>query len=203
MKIVKTLLILLITNLIWSCGKVREARNAVESIKNLEKTVEQSNDKMQERRAKGDTLAIPYKDLQAYLPSSVSGFEKDGNPSGESVNAMGMSYSVANQRFKKGEATLNISLMDYNAAMGALTMATTMLSSGYSVDNDTEHIGSIKFDQEEVKGWEDFKKKDKRGTITAVVNDRFLISIEASNIENTENLQEIIKSIDLKKLSGM
>ncbi len=203
MKILKILLILLSVSLIWSCGKIREAANVVETVTNLEKTTQQSSDKMKERQAKGDTVAIPYKDLQAYLPSSVSNFEKDGEPSGESVNAMGMSYSVANQRFSKGDSKLNVSLMDYNAAFGVLSMATTMLSSGYSVDNDTEHIGSVKFDQEGMKGWEDFKKKEKRGTLTAVINDRFLINIEASNIESTESLQEIVKSMDLKKLLEM
>jgi hypothetical protein len=203
MKTLKTILTLLSVSLFLSCGKVREAANVVEAVTNLEKTTQQSSDKMKERQERGDTLAIPYKDLQGYLPSSVSDFEKDGEPSGESVNAMGMSYSVANQMFSKGDSKINISLMDYNAAFGVLSMATTMLSSGYSVDNDTEHIGSVKFEQEGMKGWEDFKKKEKRGTVTVVINDRFLINIEASNIESTERLQEIVKSMDLKKLSEM
>ena len=65
--------------------------------------VKQAQDRWAERKAKGDTLAMPYKDLQAYLPD-VSGYTKEGGPKGSQVNMPGMgSWSQTDQAYTNGE----------------------------------------------------------------------------------------------------
>ena len=60
-----------------------------EVAKKMGEEVKQAQDRWAERKAKGDTLAMPYKDLQAYLPD-VNGYTKDGGPKGSQVNMPGM-----------------------------------------------------------------------------------------------------------------
>jgi hypothetical protein len=197
-----SVLFLLIGVLLFSCGKVRDAANAAEGLKNYAEGMKESASKMEERKAKGDTVSMPYAELQKLLPSGISGFTKEGDPKGESINMVGMSYSTASQVYKNGDAQITVNIMDYNASYAAFGAATAMFSTGFSVDNDQEHLGAIDLGITGVKAWEDVKKKEKRSTIMAGVNDRFLVSVEGSNVE-TDAVKDAIKAVDFNKLSGM
>jgi hypothetical protein len=188
--------------LILSCGKVKEATNAAEGLKNYAEGLKESTSKIEERKAKGDTISIPYADLQKMLPSSISGYNKEGDPKGESINMMGMSYSTASQVYKSGDGEITLNIMDYNASYAAFGAATAMFATGFSVDNDQEHLGAIDLGISGVKAWEDVKKKEKRSTVMAGVNDRFLVTAEGRNVE-TDAVKAAIKSVDFNKLAGM
>jgi hypothetical protein len=188
--------------LILSCGKVKEAANAAEGLKNYAEGLKESTSKMEERKAKGDTISIPYTDLQKMLPSSISGYNKEGDPKGESINMMGMSYSTASQVYKSGEGEITLNIMDYNASYAAFGAATAMFATGFSVDNDQEHLGAIDLGISGVKAWEDVKKKEKRSTVMAGVNDRFLVTAEGRNVE-PDAVKAAIKSVDFNKLASL
>jgi hypothetical protein len=188
--------------IVLSCGKVKEATNAAEGLKNYAEGLKESTSKMEERKAKGDTIAMPYSELQKLLPSSISGYNKDGDPKGESINMMGMSYSTASQVYKSGDGEITVNVMDYNASYAGFGAATAMFATGFSVDNDQEHIGAIDLGISGVKAWEDVKKKEKRSTVMAGVNDRFLVTAEGRNVE-PDAVKEAIKSVDFNKLAGM
>lgn len=91
----KSLLFIAGILIVVSCGKVRDAANAAEGLKNYAEGMKESASKMEERKAKGDTISMPYTDLQKLLPSNIAGYIKDGDPKGESMNMVGMSYSTA------------------------------------------------------------------------------------------------------------
>ena len=188
--------------LILSCGKVKEAANAAEGLKNYAEGMKESASKMEKRKAKGDTISIPYKELQKMLPSSIAGFTKDGEPSGRSVNMVGMSYSMATQAFKSGDGEITINIMDYNASYAAFGVATSMFASGLSMDDDQEHIGTVDLGITGVKAWENVRKKEKSSSVTAGVNDRFLVTAEGRNVEPNA-VKEAIKSVNLGKLSEL
>jgi hypothetical protein len=201
-KILFPVLFMLVGVMLFSCGKVKDAANAAEGLKNYAEGMKESADKMVERRAKGDTVSMPYGELQKLLPSSIVGYTKDGEPKGESVNMAGMSYSTASQVYKNGDAEITINIMDYSASYAAFGAATAMFSTGFSVDNDQEHLGAVDLGISDVKAWEDVKKKEKKSTIIAGVNERFLVTAEGRNVE-ADFVKEAVKSVDLKKLAGM
>lgn len=188
--------------MLLSCGKVKDATNAAEGLKNYAEGMKESANKMEERRAKGDTVSMPYSELQKLLPSSISGYTKDGVPKGESVNMAGMSYSTASQVFKNGDGEITVNIMDYSASYAAFGAATAMFSTGFSVDNDQEHLGAIDLGISGIKAWEDVKKKEKKSSIIVGVNERFLVTAEGRNVES-DMVKEAVKSVDLKKLAGM
>jgi hypothetical protein len=198
----KLTLLFLLVGLLFSCGKAREAANAAEGLKNYAEGMKESANKMEERRAKGDTVSMPYAELQKMLPSSISGYTKDGDPKGESVNMAGMSYSTASQVYKNGDAEITVNIMDYSASYAAFGAATAMIASGFSVDNDQEHIGAVDIGVSGIKAWEDVKKKEKKSTVMAGVNERFLVTAEGRNVE-VDAVKQAIKAVDLQKLAGM
>lgn len=195
-----------------SCGggkekeeeEVNVSKNPLEALvaagEAIEKSANAGETKMKERRAKGDTLAMPYADLQKYLPS-IDGYKMD-EPNGATVNMGAISYSSAEAKYKKGDNWVKISIIDYNQAYAMYSAATAMWAMGMSVDTPNEKAGGIKFG-DDVGGWEVFQKKNKNAAVTLGVGSRFWVNIEADNQENTDFVKSVAKSIDLSKLSAM
>jgi hypothetical protein len=196
--------LLLSAALLTSCDgvqKAKEAATAVQAAKSYAENVETGQKKAEERRAKGDTLALAYGELQKYLPASVEGYEKDGDPEGQTLNMAGASYSMAAQRYKKGDETLKITITDYNGAYALFGMATAVMATGYSMENADEKVGPV--DLGVGKGYEDIKKKDKTVSVMVGLSDRFFVQAEATNQENSDLVKEAIKRMELQKLASL
>ncbi len=195
-----------------SCGgnsnemKEEKPKNTVEAItqigEQMKKGSSDANTKMKERKAKGDTLAMNYKELQKYLPLSIDGY-KTGEPNGTSINMQGMSYSSAEATFKKDNGDhIKVTIIDYNAAYGIYTAATAMWAIGMNVETPEEKVSGIKMDNE-IGGWETFKKKRKDATVTLGVGYRFWVNIEANNQESTDFIKSVAKSMRLDDLAKL
>lgn len=174
---------------------------ATDAATSIQENMEAANKRLEERKAKGDTLAMPYKDLQAYLPT-VSGFEKDGGPSGSSTNMMGVSLSTCEQKFKKGDAQISVTLTDYNAGYAAFMGVTAMMKAGFSSEDDTQRTGPVKIDIEGVSAYETVRKQDKSASLVLAIADRFFIEIKGNNLDNTDALVEIAKGMKLSDLAA-
>jgi hypothetical protein len=158
--------------------------------------------KMKARKAKGDTLAMPYAELQKYLPNSVSGYKAE-KPAGSTINMTGMSYSMASIRFSKDNTNwVKITIMDYNKAYGIYNSVTAMWGSGMSIDSEQEKANGVKISNS-VAGWQDYKKTTKDATVSLGVGCRFWISVEASNQPDADMVLSVAKSMDLNKLSSL
>lgn len=203
MKSFNLLIISILALISFKCGNSKEAqalRNLSEVVKNAEKVGEElqkSEAKAAERKKRGDTLAMNYKDLQKYLPKSVKGYELDGEMSGQTTNMQGMSVSVAKAKYKKGDDFLNIELTDYNAAytlMAGLTMAWSM-----SIEDDEQVAKGCTIKGH--KGFETYKKKDKDANVVLGISDRFFVSANANNQTSTEVVKSALESIDIDGLA--
>lgn len=169
--------------------------------KEMGDAAKKSEDKMKERRAKGDTLAMHYSELQKYLPS-IDGYTMK-EPDGGSVNMTGMSYSNAEGRYKNDKGKrIKVTIIDYNQAFALYSTATAMWAMGLTVDSPSEKASGFKLD-DKTGGWESYKKKSKKATVTLGIGDRFWINVEAEDQENTDFAKEIAKSIDLSKLAAI
>lgn len=206
----RTVSIVVVALFAFACGKqLEELKNVAKVIENAPKAAEQmqkSNDvlqkRMEERRAKGDTLALHYTKLQEYLPTVPSGYTAE-KPTGETTNMMGMSYSRAGQIFTKGKDNLELTIVDYNQAYGLYQSATALWSLGMSIDNDSEISKSYSPGIEFVNGWESFKKHDHRAELFLGVGGRFWIEAHADNQHDMEMLKSIVKSMKLDAMSKM
>jgi len=171
--------------------------------KEMEKSAKENEGKMAARRAKGDTMAMPYAELQKLLPASVEGYKPDGEPDGGSVNMTGMSYSSAEQRYKNEKGDwLKVSIVDYNQAYAMYSSLTGLWAVGMSIDTPEEKANGVKLEND-IAGWEVFKKKSKNAIVTLGVGDRFWVNVEANNQSNTDLVKSVAQSVDLSKLSEL
>ena len=177
-------------------------KNPMGALMKMGENMQKQAEKMEKQQAeRKDAKAMHYEELMKYLPESVTGYKKE-EPKGESVEMSGMSFSSANVRFTKGNDDINVTLLDYNAAMSMYSMATAMWASGFKIDNSEETAQSISI-ADNINGWETLQKKSKNASLILGVNDRFLVTIEGNNQKNTDLFKEIAKSMDLKKLTGL
>jgi len=161
-----------------------------------------AEEKMKERRAKGDTLAMPYADLQKFLPASLDGYKADPMD-GASVNMGKMSYSTANIKFKKDNGDwVKVAIIDYNQAYQMYTTAAAVWGMGMSIDSPQEKANSLKLDNT-AGGWESYKKNTKDASLALGVGSRFYVTVEANNQADVQNIESIAKSVDLAKLNTL
>jgi hypothetical protein len=183
-------------------GAISALSNISKMSKNVEKNMNIAETKLKERRERGDTLAMHYEKLIQHLPTEISGYNRK-EPTGSSVNMAGMSYSNAEVRYENENGNfIKITLIDYNQAYGVYQSATAMWALGMSIDSPEEKSNGIKIN-EEVAGWETFKKKSKNAALTLGIGYRFWLNIEANNQENTDFVKEVAKKVDMDKLSAI
>src|SRR5688500_14754034 len=189
----KKILIVLCLPLIFtfsSCGdKDKENTETTTTEENTESTTDNTtpadqpavdkNSRYEQRKAKGDTLAMEYKALQAYL-LEVSGYAKEGGPSGSQFNAPGMgSWSEASQDYSSGEKRVSIKIVDYNSAYQALQGMTSIYAMGWKFEDDSKKQSPADLGIKDVGAYETIYKTDKRQELVVVVADRFFITLES------------------------
>ena len=177
-------------------------KNPMEALMKMGENMQKQAEKIEEKQKNRENAsAMHYEELMKYLPESIEDYEKN-EPKGESVEMGEMSFSSAEVRFKNQQDEIKITLLDYNAALSMYSMATAMWSTGFKIDNSKEKSQSVKL-TDEITGWETIQKKSKDASLILGINDRFLLTIEAENQENTDLLKEIAKQMDLSKLSSL
>lgn len=142
-----------------------------------------------------------YTDLQKYLPGSIAGYEA-GEPGGSTMTMQDMSYSSADIQFTGEDgAYVRISLLDYSGAVSMYQAATAMWSTGMSFEDDETMAKSFKL-EENIVGWEEFRKKLKEAQVALGIGERFFLTIEANKQNGTEFVKDIARGMDLSGLAS-
>jgi hypothetical protein len=181
--------------------KLKESQNTIGTLSG-EVPNRNAPDKRMERKAKGDTLALNYQVLQKYLPEEINGYRVTNIPEGETVELPGMSFSLAEKNYKKGDSQLNISLFDYNGAYGMYDGATALFSAGLPVKNEVEEA-QVFIMKDNIKGWEAYKRKEKKSELRIGIGERFYLTIKADKQEGTGQIKDIANKLPLDSLNNL
>ncbi len=212
MKNFSILIIIALSLAFFGCGEEMEqvkkaaevASKADDIAKQVEKDAGEAEKILAERKAEGDTLAIPYKDLQEMLPEEIDGY-KVKNTDGESAQMGEFSYSRAERVYENenGEK-LRIKLMDYNMAYPLYQSMSVWANMQMSRENDRELEKTFKPDIEHVVGMERLSKVgNKRAEVTYAIAYRFLLEVSAENQESTDFVKKAAHKAGLEKLAQM
>ncbi|MCU0450538.1 MAG: hypothetical protein MUC97_11970 [Bernardetiaceae bacterium] len=179
-------------------GKLGDVAKAIEGAS------KQSEELKKQRIERGDTVPMHYEKLAEWLPASISGYEKQGDPEGSTSTMSGFGVSEVKQAYVNGDQRVDVKIMDYNSMNGAGGLALLGFSAAaeMSIDNSTEK--QVGFKQgETIKGSQVFHKKDKHATISAVVTDRFVIEVSANQQEDMELVKKIFQDMPLNKMAEL
>jgi hypothetical protein len=184
--------------------QVKEAADDVQkSAENMAKGLEDMA-KGLSAMAGGDPNAKPvdpvsFKELQAVLPASISGWERS-TPTGERMT-MPVSFSQTEVRFTKGDAQITEKIVD--SAFNQLLVApfAMFLTAGYEKETESGYERSMKL--ADYPGWEKWDRTNKDGEMSIVVNKRFIVQVDGNDVDDVAVLKQVIEATDLKKLASL
>lgn len=181
---------------------VDNASSMAENVDQVEQAQARAQERREARRRNGDTLAIPYEELQKYLPASVNGYTAN-EPKGESFNMTGMSYSAAHREYtnEQGER-VRVDIIDYNSAYDALVGATAFWRMGYSMETNDQIQRTFDPGFDGSAGFEEYNKNSRSAKVIYVLGDRFLLTVEADNAPGTDFVKTVAGSMPLKELAA-
>ena len=196
-----------------SCGeKYDEIKNAAEAIKNapeamedMSKSIDNAEKRRNDRRAKGDTLALHFSELGKYLPESLPGLKSE-EPNGQTTSLTGFSMSTMEREYVAEDASgrrVRITLMDYNESYEMFAGVAYWATLGLSTETSDGFQRSFKSDIADVAGFEEYSKNSKTAKLNYAIGYRFLLTIEEDEATGIDFIKDVAKKIDLKKLSGM
>jgi len=166
---------------------VKATEQVAKSAENLEKASNEAEEAYKARAAKGDTIAMPYKDLQGFIPESLGDYKKDGDPTGSQQNMSGFSYSTTTQKYTGADGSkLELTLGDWGGTQGAYGMASMASAMNFSSEDDNQRIESLKMDVPQTGGIAKFDKHSKETDITIGTRYRYIIELKNSEAKDDQ-----------------
>ena len=192
------------------CEQAKQAKESYSAIsklsdasKEMSTSLEKAQSERAEREKRGDTLSLPYKELQQFLPISVSGYTP-GELKGDSQKMSGMAFSSAERTFTKApDEEVEVSIMDYNGSNALFQGAAAMMSLGIEHEDDEQVAGPTAVKADGVKGIDTFYKKDGRAEMTLAVGARFLLTLKANKQKDMALLKSVAEEMDLEKMAKL
>jgi hypothetical protein len=206
-----------------ACGKSEQQRQAEQAVQQAAQSTQQAAKTAEqgaaqaakglEQMAKGleamagnavagintkPTDPVSFRDLMTLFPD-VDGWEKE-KPTGERMNAP-FAFSQAEVRYRKGDARLEIKIVDSGFSQLFLAPYAAFLQAGYEKETSRGYEKSTLVNGQ--PGWEKWNTDGKDGELNALVAKRFLMTIEGRNVEDAKFLHQIASKIDMAKLATL
>jgi hypothetical protein len=141
---------------------------------------------------------VTFQALQTMLPE-VSGWEMS-KPRGERMTAP-VPYAQTETTYTRGDASIDVKVVDSGFAPLLIAPWSMMLASGYSKETSEGYEKAVKVkDQPAFEKW-DSASKD--GELNILVNKRFLVTIDGNEIADTKALHEVANKMDFGKFAGL
>lgn len=141
---------------------------------------------------------VSFHDLQALFPD-LDGWTK-GKPHGERMTAP-FPYSQANVTYEKGDAQIDLKIIDTANHAMMLAPFQMFLAAGYEKETDNGYEKSTKVGGE--PGWAKWDSQSKDGELNAVVGKRYIVQTTGHNIADDKVLQDVIAKTDIAKLAAL
>jgi hypothetical protein len=141
---------------------------------------------------------VAFQTLVEMMPT-IDGWERE-TPRGERMTSP-IAYSEAEARYSKGDASVEIKVVDSGFATMLIAPWSMMLASGYSRESSDGYEKAVT-----VLGHPGFEKWDtqsKDGELNLLVNKRFLVTLDGDNLSDTKVLHELAGRLDLGKLADV
>lgn len=193
---------LIVILLLWACNGDQDQNEldelsldeVLEKGEKLNNEITRAEKKLSIRKQKGDTLAIDYKKLIEIFPE-IKGFQKQPTE-GTNIDDNGDQYSNAIQNYKSKDAELEISIFDYNNAINLFAAASSWKTMNEKVE-DNEGYRFVEKLNNYPDSWiyVEYNKIEKNAVVTAAINDRFVLSINATNQESPNFVRKIAEEI--------
>ena len=174
------------------------ARDVAEGTQDLTKGLAEMAKGLEDLGAGKTAEPVSFRELQKVFPE-IEGWQR-GKPTGEKMSSP-VSFSQSQVTYTNGDAQLEVKIVDSGLNQILLAPYAMFLTAGYEKETADGYEKSSKVGG--YPGWERWDSGSKRGELNALVNKRFLMTIEGSGIDDTKVLYRFAEAADLKKLATL
>jgi hypothetical protein len=140
---------------------------------------------------------VAFQTLQTHLPK-VSGWEME-EPQGERMT-MPVPFSSVETNYKKGDARVEVKIVDTGFAQLLMAPWSMMLASGYSRESSSGYEKATTIGGN--PGLEKWDKGSKNGEIDVLVGKRFMVTIESHDVDDMKVAQEFASNMNFGALAS-
>ncbi len=151
-----------------------------------------------QQMAQGSGEVVDYEVLKGLMPE-VSGWTQSG-VRGEQTSTP-INVSRAEARYSRGDGTVELEIIDASLNPMFLAPMTMFLSAGFSQRSDEGFKRSVKIGEH--PAIEEWTNDSKRGEVTAVVNNRFVVQATGHDVDDLAAVRQIVDAVDLSKLASL
>jgi hypothetical protein len=173
------------------------ARGAQDSSAQMAQGLQQMAQGFQQM-AQGSAKPVDFEHLKAALPE-ISGWEMS-DARGEQVN-MPVAISRAEARYSKDQSRVELEIVDTALSQLLLAPMSMFLASGYSERSDDGFKRAAKIGGQ--PGMEDWNSRTRRGEVTAVVANRFIVKATGHQVEHIDTVRSAVEAVDFAGLSKL
>ena len=141
---------------------------------------------------------VTFQALQTMLPK-VSGWEM-GEPEGERMTSP-MPFSQTEAKYTKGDASVDVKIVDTGFAQLLVAPWSMMMAMGYSKESTSGYEKATTIMNN--PGFEKWQKNSKNGELNIFVGKRFLLTIDGHDIADTKVLHDFAGQMDFGKLAAL
>jgi hypothetical protein len=138
----------------------------------------------QERRGRGDTIALDDMTLQNFLPDTIPGYRCDGPPDGSTVVMEETSISNVVQNYASGRGRrrkkIRVEIIDFGGSPLARGMMMPLMMELNSEDAH-QRFRSMKLDLPYTFGYQQYSKDTKEANAMIGTRYRYLVTVGAAN----------------------
>jgi len=140
---------------------------------------------------------VPFRELLPFVDLKLPGWQMDGKPSGTTLKQGDFQISEARARFRAGDRTLEVSILDFRG------QPLPFLAGVQQLDMETGEERVRTTTVQGFKALETFRTQDRQGELNIGVADRFWVKIDGDAIDGPEVLHTAAGLMDLKKLAAL
>ena len=129
----------------------------------------------------------------------ISGWERK-SPTGERMTAP-FAFSQSSTTYTNGDSNVELKIMDSGFNQMLFAPFAMFMAAGYEKETQDGFEKSVTIGG--YPGFEKWDKGTKNGELTVVVNKRFLVQVEARNVDDPKAMYDLLDATNLKKLAEL
>ena len=170
--------------------------NSISDVTNAFKELQKNVSKLQTED--GEPIEITdFRELKKLMPNKIAGMKRTKNE-GEKSGVMGFKISQAKAKYEAGDKRMEVEIVDFAGV--AMIKAGLAAWSTLEVDRESDDGYERTFVDNGVNTHEKYNYKSKTGEINRIIDDRYLLSIKAYNVEQRD-LEKAKDAINLNSLN--
>jgi X-X-X-Leu-X-X-Gly heptad repeat protein len=151
-----------------------------------------------QQMAQGSTKAVDFEQLVAAIPT-LEGWTRS-EPKGEQVS-IPFSTSQAEATYRKDDSRIEIKIVDAALNQVILAPVTMFMNSGYAERSSDGFKRAAKVGA--FPGYEEWNSDSKHGEVTAVVNNRLIVTGKGDDVADLSIVRKAVESVNFGKLGAI